>query len=92
MINLSTVRRDFSMIQIMLKAAGSRLRPLMSLLGNVFCHREIIDDALINVHVSPAQDRNIHAYIIYVTNAGLISVLLPPGSFVMINHTLRDCG
>jgi len=52
----------------------------------------MIDDNLINVHVGPAQDRELHAFIIHVTNAGLISALLPPGSFVMINHTLKDSG
>ena len=77
------------MTQTMLKAAGSHpFCPHSG--GNVFSHREIIDDGLINVHASAAEDSDAYAYIIYVTNAGLIS--LPPGSFVMINHTLRDCG
>lgn len=52
------------MTPTMLKAAGSDLLCLSK--GNVFSHTEIIDVDVMNVHVSPAQDGNIRAYIIYM--------------------------
>lgn len=76
------------MTPTMLEAAGSNHScPYSEVMCSV---REIIYDDLIDAHVSMVQDSNMYAFIIYVTDAGLISVP-PPGSFVMINHTLRDC-
>lgn len=77
------------MTPTMLEAAGSNHScPYSEVMCSV---SEIIYDDLINAHVSMALDSNMYAYIIYVTDVGLISVP-PAGSFVKINHTFRDCG